>query len=614
MDISSLLNKVRKPARYIGREINSVYKRVGDIKVHLALAFPDLYEVGMSHLGLKILYALVNERPEFYAERVFAPAEDMEALLKESGSFLFSLESRTPLKNFDMVGFTLQYELSYTTILHMLALGGLPLHSNKRKDGDPFVIGGGPCSLNPEPLAAFFDFFVIGDGEEILPELLHEFACWKNGSVNGGNRKEFLRKMARIPGIYVPSFYEPLYRQGKFRGMKILEKEAPLKIKRRTVADLNEAFYPRSFVVPYADAVHDRASLELFRGCTQGCRFCQAGYIYRPVRERTVSKLTDLAEDIISATGFEELSLSSLSSSDYSAMEMLLEKLEQKFAKKHVKLSLPSLRADPLAMQLADRVNQSGGVTFAPEAGSQRLRDVINKNITEEEILAAAAHVISAGRRRIKLYFMLGLPTETEEDLQELVWLVQKIVDLRRTVTGRKRSFKVTVSVSTFVPKAHTPFQWEPQLPLAEIKLRQEFLRKHLRKIKGVDFTWHEAEMSLLEAVFARGDRRLSSVLEKAYLLGSRFDAWNDKFDYSLWEEAFAAARIEPESYAGSAPDPGEPLPWEHIDTGISKKFWQKEHAKALKGEVTLDCRKIGCVGCGLEGCPSGKVKKGVSL
>jgi radical SAM family uncharacterized protein len=613
IDISSLLEKVRKPARYLGREINAVYKKLEDVKVHLVLAFPDLYEVGMSHLGLKILYALVNKKPEFYAERVFAPARDMEDVLRKEKKPLFSLESRTPLKSFDLIGFTLQYELSYTTILNMLDLGGIPLHSDKRKGGDPFVIGGGPGVLNPEPLAPFFDFFVIGDGEEILPEILQEFAHWKDNH-NRGERKTFLKKIARIPGIYVPSFYEPLYFQGKFYEMKILEKDAPLKIERRTVPDLENAFYPESFVVPYVDVVHDRAVLELFRGCSKGCRFCQAGYIYRPVRERTVSRLKELAGSIIGSTGFEELSLSSLSSSDYSCIEGLLEELEQKFGKNYVKLSLPSLRADAFALRLADRVNKSGGVTFAPEAGSQRLRNVINKKVTEEEILEAAAQAVSSGRSHIKLYFMIGLPTETEEDLEELTRLVQKIVNLCHTAGGRKYAFKVTVSASTFVPKAHTPFQWEPQLELPEIRLRQEFLRKHLRKLKGVDFTWHEAKMSFLEAVFARGDRRLASVLERAYAMGSRLDAWSDSFNFSLWEKAFDGEGIEPQKYAQYKPGLDEHLPWDHINTGLSREFLLREYQRALKEEITGDCRERGCVGCGLENCPFRQVKKGVPL
>lgn len=604
INIGSLLEKVRKPAGYLGTEINAVHKKIGDVKVHLALAFPDLYEVGMSHLGLKILYALVNELPEFYAERVFAPAGDMEELLKKEKIPLFSLESRTPLGSFDLVGFTLQYELSYTTILNMLALAGIPLRSEKRKMGDPFVIGGGPGALNPEPLAPFFDFFVIGDGEEILPELLHEFAHWKEGLGRGGERKEFLRKISRLPGIYVPSFYEPLYTRGTFCRMAVLEKGAPERIARRTVSDLEHAFYPHSFVVPYTDVVHDRAVLELFRGCSQGCRFCQAGYIYRPVRERTVSRLKELARSIIDSTGFEELSLSSLSSSDYTGIVELLEELEQEFGDKYVKMTLPSLRANAFALRLADRVSQSGGVTFAPEAGSQRLRNVINKRITEEEILEAAAQAVASGRRHIKLYFMIGLPTETDQDLEELIFLVKKIVDFCQTAGSRKHAFKVTVSASTFVPKAHTPFQWEPQIPLAEIKRRQDFLRQQFRKIKRVDFTWHEAEMSFLEAVFARGDRRLAAVLERAYALGCRLDAWSDSFNFALWEKAFAAEGIEPEKYAHYRPGLKERLPWEHIDTGLSGEFLRHEYQKALRGEITHDCRERGCVGCGLQDCP----------
>jgi len=612
INIVSLLEKVHKPARYLGREINAVYKEKERIKVHLALAFPDLYEVGMSHLGLKILYALVNESTDFYAERVFAPDKDMEELLKKDKIPLFSLESRTPLGSFDLVGFTLQYELSYTTILNMLDLGGIPLHSAERKGGDPFIVGGGPGALNPEPLAPFFDFFVIGDGEEVLPELLQEFVLWKDAS-GGGERREFLKKIARLPGVYVPSFYEPLYdEEGKFKELQPLLKEAPRKIEKRVVYDLEAAFYPDTFVVPYMDVIHDRAVLELFRGCFRGCRFCQAGYIYRPVRERTVVSLKEQARKIVESTGYEELSLSSLSSSDYSCIEELIDELEKGFGQEGIKLSLPSLRADAFALGLAEKLGKSGGATFAPEAGSQRLRNVINKNVSEEAILEAAEQAVLTGRDHIKLYFMIGLPTETEGDLEELVKLVQKIAAIGRK--GKKRKLQVTVSISTFVPKAHTPFQWEPQITLEEIKRRQMFLREHLRKIKGVEFKWHEAELSFLEAVFSRGDRRLAPVLERAYALGCRLDAWNDHFRFPLWQEAFAQEGVDPQSYAQYKPALDDPLPWEHIKTGLSKKFLQKEYRKALAGEVTKDCREGGCAGCGLKRCPLRKVEEGAPL
>jgi len=609
-----VLAKVQKPARYLGGEINAVRKNPEKVRTRLALLFPDLYEVGMSHLGLKILYDLANRQEDVFAERFFAPAEDLEKILRNEGICLFSLESHTPLHRFDLAGFTLQYELSYTTILRMLSLGGVPLRAAQRKKGDPFVLGGGPLALNPEPLAPFFDFFVLGDGEEVLREILTEFARWKEGG--SSDRESFLREIAAIPGIYVPSFYEPLYDGNKFMGMKCLKREASLPVEKRVVLDLENSFYPDSFIVPYMQVVHDRAVLELFRGCTQGCRFCQAGYVYRPVRERSLAKLKDLAGEIIRKTGWEELSLSSLSSSDYSQIRELIEALQQKFAARRVRLSLPSMRADPFSLSLAEQVqkNRAGGVTFAPEAGSQRLRNVINKNITEEEILAAAEQAFMAGRGRIKLYFMLGLPTETEKDLWELVRLVEKIAALRHKVKREKRPLQVTVSASTFIPKAHTPFQWEPLLELSKIKRRQQFLRKQLQQLKGVQFTWPTAEMSYLEAVFSRGDRRLAAVLEKACALGSGLEAWGESFDFALWEEAFNHENIDSQYYAYYKPALDDPLPWEHLSTGVSKKFLQEEHRKAFQGQTTHDCRRGECLGCGLEGCPVRKVKENTPL
>ncbi len=606
----NLLDRVQKPARYLGEEINAVYKPLNDIKLHLALAFPDLYEVGMSHLGLKILYALVNELPGMYAERVFAPARDMEALLREEKLPLFSLESRTPLGDFDLVGFTIQYELCYTAILSMLELGGIPLRSGERKMTDPFIIGGGPGVFNPEPLAPFFDLFVIGDGEEILPELLDEYLRWKKSG--GRSRDSFLRRIASLPGIYVPAFYEPLYEpaaggEEKYCGIKPLLEGIPSRVTKRTV-DLEDSFYPEAFLVPYMKAIHDRAVLELFRGCTQGCRFCQAGIIYRPVRNRSIARLRQLAGNIVARTGFEELSLSSLSTSDYPGIGELVDLLHEELAERDVQLSLPSLRADTFSLRLADRIKKNrggGGVTFAPEAGTQRLRDVVNKKISREEILGAAEEAISSGKNHIKLYFMIGLPTETDGDLQGIIDLVQEILAIYQRAAKKKRSpFRITVSASTFVPKAHTPFQWEPQIPLEEIKRRQGLLRRGFRPWKRVNFTWHEAEMSLIEAAFARGDRRLAPVLENAFRLGSRLEAWSDEFSFSLWEEAFAAAGVNPGYYAGLRPGHGDALPWDHIDTKVNKEFLIKEHGRAISGEITGDCRKEGCRGCGIKDCP----------
>ncbi len=614
LNLDELLLKVQKPARYLGTEVNSIHKRSQDVDVQLALAFPDIYEVAMSHLGLKILYGAANRIDSVQAQRVFAPAEDMEAVLREKGLPLFSLEGRRPFNQFDLVGFTLQYELSYTSILNMLQLGQVPLYSQDRTTRDPFILGGGPCAFNPEPLAPFFDAFVIGDGEEVLEEIIVLYRRWKQEGT--GDRQAFLRDLSQLPGLYIPSFYQPVYSGDTFTGLEKMEPAAPDRITKRTVRDLDHTYYPDDFIVPFIDVVHDRASLELFRGCSRGCRFCQAGMIYRPVRERSLQNLTCLAERIIQNTGFEEISLASLSSSDYSAITPLVQQLEERLGKKIIRLSLPSLRANRFSVQLSDRLQKgkAAGVTFAPEAGSQRLRKAINKQISEQEIMEAAGEAIASGRNHIKLYFMLGLPTEGEEDLKEIGRLAGEILDLRRQGKGRGMSFKVSVSVSTFVPKAHSPFQWEPQLPLAEVKNRQEYLRRIFKKIKGAELNWHGAEMSFLEAVFARGDRRLAPVLEKALAGGARMDAWDDRFDFSLWMEAFQAESLDPARYTAFRPGYAQPLPWDHISPGVSRDFLIREHQRALQGQETPDCRREGCWGCGLPYCPTRQVKQDAPL
>lgn len=593
----NILPRVQKPTRYLGNELNSVRKDHQAVRFKAVLAFPDLYEVGMSHQGLKILYAVVNSREEWLAERVFAPAPDLEAILRAEDLPLFSLETTTPLASFDLIGFTLQYELSYATILQMLALARVPLLAGDRGEDGPLVAGGGPGAFNPEPLADFFDFFVLGDGEDVLPEIIGALTA-----AAGSSRQDKLRRLAQVRGVYVPAFYRESFSDtGRYLGTFPACGDFPVRVRRTKPVSLEEAAYPEAPVVPFGPIVHDRLVLELFRGCTRGCRFCQAGMIYRPVRERSMPWLKELAHSLVRNTGYEELALSSLSSGDYSAIGQVVKELGCELAASGVSLSLPSLRLDSFSPEMAEglRASRKSGLTFAPEAGTQRLRDVINKNIREEDLLAAVTDAFRAGWSAVKLYFMIGLPTETDEDLYGIAELAHKTV-LAYRQAGKRGMPRVTLSVAVFVPKPHTPFQWHGQIPKEEILRRQEVLRHALRKATGLSCRRNDASSSVLEAALARGGRRIGKVIARAAALGCRLDSWDEHFSYSRWQQAFAEHELDLEQYAARNLDPAEPLPWDHLETGVSKKYLLQERACALAGVVTADCRN-GCHGCGLE-------------
>lgn len=600
LQIDNLLYKVEKPARYLGNELNSVHKVVDKDMLRFAFCFPDVYEVGMSHLGMQILYQLLNNQENIFCERVFAPAVDMEEQMKNNNIPLFGLESRQSIKNFDFVGFTLQYEMSYTNILNMLNLAGIPIYSADRKEEDPIIIVGGPCVYNCEPIADFIDIAVLGEAEEVLLEITDLYGRMKKENYN---RFEFLKKAALIDGVYVPSLYDVSYNDdGTINAIRPKYEEIPKTIRKRIIKNLDEVFYPEEMIVPYLNIVHDRIMLEVFRGCIRGCRFCQAGIIYRPVREKSFDRLQELTEKLVSSTGYDEISLASLSTSDYSQLEEIVRHLIDEYGSKKVGISLPSLRLDNFSLQLIEEIQKvrKTGLTFAPEAGTQRLRDVINKGITEEDLVNAAENAFHSGWSSVKLYFMIGLPTETDEDLLGIKDLAFKVVDAYYQVPREQRGkgLNVTVSASTFVPKPFTPFQWEPQSTLEEIYAKQKLLVSKMKN-KNITFNYHDSKTSLLEAVFAKGDRRLSKVLEIALEEGCKFDGWMEHFDFDKWMAIFEKANIDPAFYANRRREYDEVLPWDHIDVGVSKQFLIRESENSKQAKVTANC-KTSCAGCGV--------------
>lgn len=593
-----LLNSVTKPTRYTGGEWNTIKKDLLKISCKFALTLPDLYEIGMSNLGLQILYSVLNGKENTAAERVYAPSGDMEQKMREENIPLFSLESKISLKDFDLWGFSLQYEMIFTNVLNMLNLAGVNLYAKNRDENEPFVVGGGPAVYNIEPMADFFDFFVVGEGEEIILEVVDVFISWKNAGKPEG-RRGFLKKLLNINGIYVPSFYDAVYDDnGSFKELKILDPAAPPIVYKRIVKDMDNAYNMRP-IVPYMDIVHNRIMLELFRGCARGCRFCQAGMCYRPVRERSREELIKLARNLVDATGYDEISLTSLSSADYTSLSKLVDDLTELFCNETVSLSLPSLRIDSFSIELAHKISavRKNSLTFAPEAGTQRLRDVINKGVTEENLINACSAAFKKGWRQVKLYFMMGLPTETDEDIIGIANLAKKVVDLYEEIKGN-RGVKVTISVACFVPKPYTPFEWFPQIELSEFMRRQQLLKEHIRD-KSIIFNYHDSKVSVLEAALARGDRRLSKVIKTAYELGAKFDGWSDQFKFEIWQTAFKTNNLSMEKYAKGLPF-DSPRPWEITNSGVSVEFLQREWEKATKCELTADCRHGNCVGCGV--------------
>lgn len=597
-EVEKILQYVQKPARYVGGELNSVIKDADKVDIRYAFCFPDIYEIGMSHLGMKILYGLVNEREDAWCERVFAPDIDMEEQMRKHNVPLFALESGDYIKDFDMIGFTLMYELCYTNVLNMLDLAGIPLFSKDRTELAPIICVGGPCACNPEPIADFVDIVFLGDGEEstnAVIDLLKE--CKKNGA----SKQEFLLKAKDITGVYVPSFYKDSYNDDGTLKELVPINDAPEKVKKSIVSDMNKCYYPKEFVVPFISIVHDRAVEEIFRGCIRGCRFCQAGFIYRPIREKNVETINAQSKALIESTGYDELSLCSLSTSDHSQVNEMLTSLIDWTVKDKINLSLPSLRVDNFSDELVDKLNKvrKSGLTFAPEAGTQRLRDVINKNVTEEEVIKTCTKAFDNGWTTVKLYFMMGLPTETMEDIEGIANLGMDIIHAFYNNPNRQKGtgLQVNISCSSFIPKPFTPFQWEPEDTMESLKAKQKHLLESIPS-KKIKVSYHETPTSLLEGVLARGDRRLSAVLYSAYKKGCKFDSWDEHFKFDAWMEAFEENNLDPYFYTQRIRDFSEVLPWDHLDYGISRKFLERENIKAHENKTTPHCR-IQCAGCG---------------
>lgn len=595
--LERILPKVQKPSRYTGGEYGEIIKDKKSVEVRFALCFPDTYEIGMSNLGLRILYGVLNKMDGVWCERAFAPWGDMEDELRANSMPLYALESGDELKEFDIIGFSLGYEMSYTGVLNMLELSNIPLRSSERDGKYPLIVAGGTCAFNPEPLADFVDIFLLGEGEDLLPELASLVAAMKNA-----DRELVLKAASKLEGAYVPSLYDVSYNEdGTVKAIKNKDC-APAVVKKRIVSDFENSYFPVNTIIPSTEIVHDRTVLELFRGCIRGCRFCQAGYVYRPVRSRSSKKLTEQGIESLKSSGYQEVGLSSLSTSDYRPLKELCDGLLDFCEPKNIGLSLPSLRADNFSMEIMERVQKvrKSGLTIAPEAGSQRLRDVINKNLTEEEILNACRTAFSGGRNSIKLYFMLGLPTETDEDVLAIAELAFKMVRLwKESATMRNGGVRITLSTSCFIPKPMTPFQWEAQVTAEEYERRVKLLREAMRS-KAITYNWHDADTSVIEAVLARGDRRLGSVIEEVQKTGGRLESWSEYFSYERWIKAFEKFGIDPDFYACREREKGEVLPWSHLSAGVTEDFLWSEREAAMRGEVTPDCRTQ-CMGCGAD-------------